>query len=70
MYLGYRAKLGRIIIEGQSGLAFNHIEASGPSGTVGSNQTAFGWALAAGLPFGQLSWTSGIRIQNQDPILT
>ena len=64
IYLGYRAKLGRIIIEGQSGLAFNHIEASGPSGTVGSNQTAFGWALAAGYAFRAVELD--LRYQNSE----
>jgi len=64
IYLGYRAKLGRIIIEGQSGLGFNHIEASGPSGTVGSNQTAFGWALAAGYAFRAVELD--LRYQNSE----
>jgi hypothetical protein len=47
-YFGYRARLGGLIIESQAGVAFNHIEASGPLGTVSSNQTSFGWAISAG----------------------
>ncbi|MCX2477021.1 outer membrane beta-barrel protein [Pedobacter sp. MC2016-05] len=64
LYLGYRANLGNIIIEGQSGLAFNHIEGSGPSGTVGSNQTAFGWALSAGYIFRAVELD--VRYQNSE----
>jgi len=64
IYLGYRAKLGQIVIEGQSGLALNHIEGSGPAGTVSSNQTAFGWALAAGYTFRALELD--VRYQNSE----
>jgi hypothetical protein len=51
VYTGYRANLGGIVLEGQAGVSFNHVEGSGPSGTVSSNQTAFGWAISAGYAY-------------------
>lgn len=64
IYLGYRANLGGIIIEGQSGLALNHIEGSGPGGKVSENQTAFGWALGAGYMYRSVELD--IRYQNSE----
>lgn len=51
LYLGYRARLGAIILEGNSGVSFNHIGASSTAGNVSSNQTAFGWAIGAGYQY-------------------
>lgn len=64
IYLGYRAKLGSIIIEGQSGLALNRVEGSGPAGKVSENQTAFGWALGAGYVYRSLELD--VRYQNSE----
>ncbi|WP_175632405.1 outer membrane beta-barrel protein [Pedobacter ghigonis] len=64
LYVGYHARLGRIILEGQAGTAFNHVEGSGSSGKVSSNQTAFGWALGAGYVYN--GFELGVRYQNSE----
>ncbi|MFC1226203.1 hypothetical protein ACFE6N_20535 [Pedobacter sp. BG31] len=64
VYLGYRAKMGAIIIEGQSGVAFNHVKGTGPSGKASGNQTAFGWALSVGYAFRDLELD--VRYQNSE----
>ncbi len=63
-YFGYRARLGGLTIESQAGVAFNHIEGSGPLGTVKSNQTSFGWAISAGYVYRNVELA--VRYQNSE----
>lgn len=64
VYGGYRANLSGVVLEGQAGVAFNHIAGSGPGGNASANQTAFGWAFSAAYLY--RSFELGLRYQRSE----
>ncbi len=60
--MGYRAKLGRLIFDAQTGAAFNRIAGSGVVGSASDTETAFAWAVGAGYEYNKVEL--GLRFQS------
>ncbi|MES2653257.1 MAG: outer membrane beta-barrel protein [Bacteroidota bacterium] len=64
VYAGYRARLGQLIFDAQTGVSFNRIAASGPGGSASDTQTAFAWAVGASYEYKQVEL--GLRFQSSE----
>lgn len=64
VYAGYRAKLGGLIFDAQTGAAFNRIAASGPGGNASDTETAFAWAIGASYDYKNVEL--GLRFQSSE----
>lgn len=64
LYVGYRAKLGGLIFDAQTGASFNRIAASGPGVTASDTETAFAWAVGASYEYKKVEL--GLRFQSAE----